>query len=130
MDKATEDNILRDVNIDGYRLVVYDTGRLEHRGYPELGYYFFNRDYELIFHGEEFSVLPGGEYYPERAVNDLLGFLTIKPGDTDDEYFEDYNAKQMHFALNEAEDLSIHVDDENPPVFPDTSSLIWELKKE
>jgi hypothetical protein len=43
-----------------------------------------------------------------ETLRALLGFLTLKPGDTDREYFDDYTPAQMAFAQGDAEMLSLY----------------------
>jgi hypothetical protein len=45
----------------------------------------------------------------DKAVGSLMGFLTLRPGDTDSEYFESYTPEQMHFAETHAEALACEV---------------------
>ena len=40
----------------------------------------------------------------------LLAFLSLKPGDTDPEYFEGYTPEQLEFARQEGESLSLLVE--------------------
>jgi hypothetical protein len=41
----------------------------------------------------------------------VLAFLSLKPGDTDPEYFEGYTLEQLAFARAEGENLSLYVED-------------------
>ncbi len=45
----------------------------------------------------------------DEAVNALMGFLTLKPGDTDADFFQSYSSAQMEFAESYAEYLSAEV---------------------
>lgn len=57
-----------------------------------------------LFIGERFKPSPMVEdSLSIESAQGLLGFLTLKPGDTDAEYFRDYNGRQMEFAETEAE---------------------------
>ena len=40
-----------------------------------------------------------------------MGFLTLRPGDTDPEYFENYTQEQKEFADQHAEALAVAVMD-------------------
>jgi hypothetical protein len=42
----------------------------------------------------------------DQCVRAILGFLTLRPGDTDAEYFENYNQEQLDFCAQHAEALS------------------------
>jgi hypothetical protein len=61
----------------------------------------------VIFEGEDFSCSPMIAIDSDDSLRSLLGFLTLKPGDTDRDYFDDYTPEQLAFAENEAESLSI-----------------------
>ena len=76
---------------------------------------FYNGQQRLLFEGEDFSPSPMTAIDSDDALRCLLGFLTLRPGDTDEEYFENYTKDQMDFAETDAEELqmwSIEPDDE------------------
>jgi hypothetical protein len=104
-----EDNLLRDVDVDGYRLRMWDAGvkyeRGQHRNY--ISYEFADPSGKVIFSGDDYSPGMGTSIDGDEAVRGLLGFLTLSPGDTDDEYFEKYTPEQMDFAQSNAEALSL-----------------------
>ena len=57
-------------------------------------YYFYDHEGTLIFKGNQF-------YSPQdglEAAIALLDFLTLQPGDTDAEFFEDYTHDQLNWA--------------------------------
>ena len=97
---------------DGFTLRLYDTnvptgtGRL---GETFLAYDFFDGQ-KLIFTGDRYRVAPGYAVDSMASVYGLLGFLSLKPGDTDDEYFKDYSPAQMAWVESgRAEDLGLLV---------------------
>jgi len=105
-----DDRVLRHVEIDGrYRLLLWDTYRRE--GCPAkdtLGYAFFRIGEDVpIFVGEDFGASPCHAIDSDATVRCLLGFLTLRPGDTDDEYFASYTERQHAFAAGDAEYLSL-----------------------
>lgn len=63
----------------------------------------------ILFEGEDFAT--PGSVDSDEAVRDLMGFLTLKPGDTDKEYFDNYTTAQRAFASNHAEALAMSVYD-------------------
>ena len=83
---------------------------LYHIGTDHVGYRFYCND-TLVFEGNDYRPSPMWAYDSAEALFGLLGFLSLKPGDTDDEYFEKYNREQMQFAETFAEDLSLCVCD-------------------
>lgn len=68
---------------------------------------------EPLFEGRDFSPSPTlAEPDSRLAALDLLGFLTLQPGDTDPEYFADYTPAQLEWASStECESLAWLVSD-------------------
>lgn len=63
-----------------------------------------------VFSGHNFST--PNFWDSEQAIYNLLGFLTLKLGDTDDDYFANYTSEQLAWSQSSAcEELSIIVDD-------------------
>lgn len=117
-------DILRRVRLSPYRkgqgptfsLTLWDTGRTQHRvgrfGCPELGYRLTMRENGrsvVLFEGEDFGAGCGTAIDSDAAVAGILGFLTLRPGDTDDEYFEKYTEAQREFCDRHAEFLACEV---------------------
>lgn len=66
----------------------------------------------VLFEGEDFET----HYKPDSAcfnddslVRGIMGFLTLRPGDTDTEYFADYTPEQLDYCARYAEALSCEV---------------------
>ena len=51
---------------------------------------------QCLFHGDDFS--SPHFWSEEQVLYSLLGFLTLKPGDTDAEYFATYTPDQLEWA--------------------------------
>lgn len=100
-------DLLRDVDIDGYRLQLFDknlpTGKY---GHTTLSYKFISPEGKVIFEGDDYGVPRGQAVDSDETVRGLLGFLTIRPGDTDDEYFDNYTEDQLSFANDKGESMS------------------------
>lgn len=114
--------MLRHVEVDGYRLMMWDTYRVGPHHKSILGYAFFAPGAtEPLFSGEDFGAPACRAIDSDRVVRCLLGFLTLRPGDTDRDYFDDYTPEQMAFAMGPALDLQIWATepdgDWNPPAF-------------
>ena len=62
-----------------------------------------------IFEGSDFHCSPCYAVDSDGAVECLMGFLTLRPGDTDAEYFKDYTEAQKNFCSQHAESLSCEV---------------------
>lgn len=106
-------NLLRDIDIDGYRLRLWDNGSQANTGQHQLRYAFEDPKGNMLFSGDDYGVSPMHSIDSDEAVRGLLGFLTLRPGDTDSEYFEDYTEEQMDFADADAENMSMYSMDPN-----------------
>ena len=82
----------------------YKDGRLE------FEYVLRDPDKKILFHGKDFSA-PNGHTWKENAMS-LMGFLTLKFGDTDGTYFSNYTDDQLAFTESmDCEELSLMVYD-------------------
>jgi hypothetical protein len=98
---------------DPFRLELYDTFQVR-RGKSILAYRFFHNGV-AVFEGDDFGPSPLHAIDSDETVAGLLAFLSLRPGDTDPDYFADYTEDQMTFALHYGEELSLYVEDlENP----------------
>lgn len=69
-------------------------------GRYRIGYRLADPNGRVIFEGEEFRPSPCHAIDSDESLRSLLGFLTLKPGDTDREYFASYTAEQIAFATS------------------------------
>lgn len=106
--------LLRHVTFDGYQLKLWDTDRPDSRlmGHTYLGYQLISPEGNIIFDGDDLGVPPFSPIDSDSTLRTLLGFLTVRPGDVEDEYFADYTLGQMDFVEGDAEALSIWALDE------------------
>jgi hypothetical protein len=95
---------------EDYRLELFDTLTTDRYGKSVLAYRFFHRG-RLVFAGADFHCSPVHAVDADATVAGVLAFLSLKPGDTDPEYFEGYTAEQLAFARAECENLSLHVEE-------------------
>ena len=72
-----------------------------------LAYEFRTPSGEVLFEGADYGCAPGHAIDSDDALRGLLGFLTLKPGDTDADYFTDYTEAQRAFAEGDAEELQM-----------------------
>lgn len=62
---------------------------------------------QLVFKGNDFSS-PMFWKSPVKAIYSLLGFLTLQPGDTDSDYFDNYTELQRDWMYsNDCEELRL-----------------------
>jgi len=106
--QAEDTDLLRDVDVGGFRLQMWDTGRQDSYGKTRIRYKFSAPDGKVLFEGDDFRSSPMHGIDSDEAVRALLGFLTLRPGDTDEEYFKDYTKEQMDFAEQHGENLSMY----------------------
>jgi hypothetical protein len=78
----------------GFRLELFDIHRTDRYGKSVLGYQFYDNG-TLIFEGEDFHASPLHAIDGDETVAGLLAFLSLKPGDTDREWFDSYTPEQM-----------------------------------
>lgn len=89
-----------------FTLRMFYTGMLGEYGKQAIGY-------RLVSQGK--VIFEGRDYYAHcdaasnAAVEGIMGFLTLKPGDTDPEYFAKYTPEQTAFAEQHAEHLGYEV---------------------
>lgn len=66
-------------------------------GGPKIEYYLWHGE-SLIFHGKDYKPSPLFKGFDTlESVACLLGFLVLRPGDTDSEYFKYYTPEQYAF---------------------------------
>lgn len=101
---------------NAYELKTYDIGKTDSMGKYMVGYELAGPN-GLLFEGEDFACSPMHAIDSDESVAGLLGFLTLRPGDTDADYFAEYTPEQMAFARGDAEqlqcDLACFEDDRN-----------------
>lgn len=88
------------------------TLNLYYLGHERIGYEFRMREHgmsKLIFSGDDFRPSPLHSVDSNETVAALMSFLTLRPGDTDADYFANYTEKQMEFAQQHGEMLSWEV---------------------
>lgn len=104
---------LRTIRLTPYRpnqgsrfsLTTWDTGQRSN-GRPLLQYRLC-MDGKPLFQGSDYSPSPLTCIDSDESLFELLVFLTLRPGDTDPEYFENYTPDQMAFCDAHAEALQM-----------------------
>lgn len=98
-----------------FRLELYDTHGFDaYSGKSRLAYELFHRD-GLIFEGDDFFPSPLHAIDSDDTVGCILTFLSLRPGDTDADYFERYTPEQLDFADQYGDELSLYAYElENP----------------
>ena len=91
---------------NGYTLTVEESNNIRN-GKVEVEYSLTSPSGEVIFNGSDFYASPLHSATGKESAGSLLSFLTLRPGDTDSEYFDKYTPRQWEFVENEAEELSL-----------------------
>jgi hypothetical protein len=97
---------IRDVRLEAngntYRLELFDIGhRMPSASQWALAYKFSlvkGKVQTVIFQGDDYGCSPCHGIDSDDSVRGLLNFLTLKPGDTDKEYFEKYTSAQLEWC--------------------------------
>jgi len=68
-------------------------------GKPLVKYRLLDPDGRKLFGGADYAPSPRFHWASKESALTLLNFLTLQPGDTDEEYFADYTPRQLAWAL-------------------------------
>jgi hypothetical protein len=90
-------DVLKRYRNSGFTLTTWDTHRTDNMGKSILGYRLADRGTEL-FQGEDFRCSPMHAIDSLHTVEAILSFLTLKPGDTDADYFDSYTPAQIEWC--------------------------------
>ena len=89
-----------------FHVDLFDTGRTDWRRQSKLAYRFQDEG-TVIFEGEDFAGSPCHADDSNATVAALLSFLSLRPGDTDREYFDAYTPAQLEWAEQNGEELAL-----------------------
>lgn len=108
-----------------FRLTLWATGRIDSRGQSVIGYrltmhhlrlcspldgtVWQKASTETIFEGEDFAGSPMHGDDSDDTVRALMSFLTLRPGDTDADYFASDTEAQRAYRTHHAESLAMAV---------------------
>jgi len=110
MKEVLRDVVLTETSVP-MRLILYGPSGYDRLGKARLGYQLLRGTAgEVLFEGEDFS--PGAMMAldGDKAILSLLSFLTLKLGDTDDEYFQNYSPAQLAWTEStDCEELALRV---------------------
>jgi hypothetical protein len=88
-----------------FSLTLWDTYQLMPGMQKDKLAYCLKMNGKALFEGNDFGCSPMHAIDSDDTVRSLMTFLTLKPGDTDDEYFEKYTAEQLDYCTKYAETL-------------------------
>lgn len=97
-----------------FELHMWATNRTDWRGQSYLGYTLKIRPSKgtpatVLFEGSDFAGSPLCSDDSDQTIACLMGFLTLRPSDTDADYFKDYTPEQLDFCSQHAESLACEV---------------------
>ncbi len=96
-----------------FHLTIWDTYQTDNLGKSILGYRLTQRNYDgkhtLLFQDTDFACSPCHAIDSDSCIASLMGFLTLRPGDTDAEYFANYTPEQLEYCQQHAESLACKV---------------------
>ena len=94
-----------------FALVMWATPRTDDRGQTVIGYRLTQREPGkrplVLFEGEDFTGSPMHADDSDATVASLMNFLTLRPGDTDSDYFGGYTPDQLDYCVQHAEALAL-----------------------
>ena len=95
-----------------FALTMWAEPRMDRRGQTIIGYRLTqSHPRRVLFEGTDFTGSPLHADDSNQTVGALLGFLTLRPGDTDADYFAQYTPAQTEFCEQHAEALACAVYD-------------------
>lgn len=98
---------------DGYTLTLEQTSRIDNYGHVMVRYTFRTPKGTLLFNGDDFGASPLHDPVGIESAKDLLSFLTVRKGDTDEDYFDNYTDEQIEFSESwDCEQLQLYTLDE------------------
>lgn len=95
-----------------FHLTIWDTYRTDRLGKSILGYRltsYLKGKHTLLFQDTDFACSPCVAIDSDNCIASLMGFLTLRPGDTDKEYFANYTPEQLEYCQQHAESLACEV---------------------
>lgn len=92
-----------------FRLQMWDARSTDNRGVTTIRYRLTMTEggkRTVLFDAADYHGSPSHADDSDANVAGLMGFLTLRPGDTDQEYFDSYTPEQLAYAGSHAESLS------------------------
>jgi hypothetical protein len=104
---------MRKYKFENYSLFLQATDKQDSYGHILVKYKFITPKKEVLFEGDDFGASPLHEPESRESAIALLGFLTLRKGDTDEEYFDNYTPAQLEFSQSfDCENLQLYTLDE------------------
>lgn len=81
-----------------------------------IGYELRDPSGAVLFAGSDFGPSPMHADDADATLRGRLGFLTLRPGDTDAEYFAEYSPAQLAFAASDTCELLAFIYSDDPSI--------------
>lgn len=97
---------------DGFRLRLFDDGQTNALGKTQLRYSFADliQGSDELFQGDDYGLASSHAVDSPEAAAGILSFLSLEPGDTDEEYFAAYTpAQRTWLESGRAQDMKLAV---------------------
>ena len=103
---------MKTFKFDGYKVTLQNTGKVKDN-HTTVEYWFRNRESRVIFHNSDFGCPFQIEPESRESAINLLGFLTCRLHDVEEDYFKDYTEDQIAFRdSSDCENLQVYCYDE------------------
>lgn len=109
-----------------YRLHLFTSHETDEFGHTALSYQ-FRHNGDIVFDGGDYRPGSGIALDGADSVSGLLGFLTLRPGDTDWEYFAAYSPCELLWAIEHAEELSAYIGEDSDDSERDSGATLIAL---
>jgi len=97
---------MREWTAGPFRLQLHEPTRWPAGDPTPIGYRFYHHD-ELIFEGDDIAVPAGQSLDGDQTVRGVLGYLALRPGDVEADYFAGYTPAQLAWRDEHAEALQL-----------------------
>lgn len=92
---------MKTYDFEGYKLLLHRTEQWGPDGKRQIMYSFTNPADEILFSGKDFYIPNHIKPESKEAAIQLLGFLTLREGDTDADWFDNYTPAQLQFSRSQ-----------------------------
>lgn len=89
---------MRKYKFDNYSMFLQVTDKRDSTGHIKVKYKFLTPEKVILFEGDDLGASPLHMPESKETAKALLLFLTLRKGDTDDEYFDNYTPEQLAFS--------------------------------
>jgi hypothetical protein len=107
MEQVMDDqSLMREWASSPYRLELYELNQPSRPdGATPIGYRFYHDD-QLVFEDYDIVVPAGQTLDGDQTLRGVLGFVALRPGDVEADYFTGYTPAQVAWRDQHAEDLA------------------------